>query len=224
MPSRYQRIEFLKVIVAPLMRMISYIPIYGQLVDTKKKHLHSATCDVFITTLFSLLPLWLYPLFSLWTFDFSLETTFKALTSNGEFFLYSAALVGPLIYSITKRYGLDDEEETGDDQQIPRRKIKLIKTIEFPYGRLFIIISVFTCLFAALFFSVMQASSQLESDIGVKIPLERDNLFFISALMYIFTLSCLFCVSVYRLDLENIPKRINEDTHNFVDEWNQRYD
>lgn len=222
MPNWSQAVQVIKTAIKPIWYLVSILPIYGQLVDSNAKNLKSACCDIAITTFFSLFPLWLYPIFSWVTFDFSLKETLKTLTSNGELFLYSAALVGPLIYAITKRYGVDEDDET--DEKKTKRRFTIIKTIEFPYGRIFIIISVLTCIFSALFFTILQASNHIQKYLGFEIPLERENLFLISVILYAFTLSCLFCVSVYRLDLESIPKRINEDTHKFVDEWNHRYD
>ena len=194
--------------------LLTQIPIYGLLLNSSSGSLRAALNDLFITTLFSLLPLWFYPIIARLGFGTPFWSTVKSFVNGGELFIYSAALVGPLIYSITKKYGdnAEDNAETGVGV-FPK-----IWSIQFPYGTLFVLISILVCCFAAIFFGIMRVNSSA----NLPIQPDEDMLFVVSGVFYIFTLSCFFCVSVYRLNLENTPRAFGRDTRNLMDQWEQR--
>ncbi|WP_421983323.1 hypothetical protein [Roseibium sp.] len=196
--------------------VVTKIPIYGQLVNSSGASFRAAINDLFITTLFSLLPLWFYPIIVTFSFGAPFWSTVKSFVSGGEFFIYSAALVGPLIYAITKNYG-EEEDRNGAraDGVFPK-----ILSIQFPYGAWFVLVSILVCCFAAIFFGIMRANSSA----NLPIQPEEETLFFVSGGLYVFTLSCFFCVSVYRLNLENTPREFGRDTRNLMDQWEHRHD
>ena len=83
-----------------------------------------------------------------------------------------------------------------------------ILTLQFPYGGLFSVIAILVCVVAAGIFALIRASSD-----GLFAPdLNKEMVLRTSVFLYAFTLLCMFCVSVYRLDLEQIPNRF-EDRH-----------
>ncbi len=195
------------------------IPIYGQLFNSSKNSLTAALNDLLITTLFSLLPLWFYPIIAKIGFGNPFWSTVKSFVNGGELFIYSAALVGPLIYAITKKYSEDsDEDESGSTGVVG--VFPKIRSIQFPYGVWFVLISILVCCFAAIFFGIMRANS------STNLPVQPDEeaLFVVSGFLYLFTLSCFFCVSVYRLNLENTPRSFGQDTRNLMDQWEKRND
>lgn len=198
---------------------LTQIPIYGQLLNSSKGSLTAALNDLFITTLFSLLPLWFYPIIAKFGFGTPFWSTVKSFVNGGELFIYSAALVGPLIYAITKKYSEDMEEDEQDSTSAVGVFPK-IRSIQFPYGVWFVLISILVCCFAAIFFGIMRANSSA----SLPVQPDEDALFVVSGFLYLFTLSCFFCVSVYRLNLENTPKAFGQDTRNLMDQWENRDD
>ena len=188
---------------------LSKIPIYGKLVYSDKSALRSACAELSLATLFSLLPIWLYPTILRVGFGEPFWQNVASFVENGELFIFSSALVGPLIYSIMKRYGKDEESEDRFG------KFPIIKSIQFPYGSLFVLISLFTCLFAAVFFGLMRVNSVYLQFID----LDEMSLLSVSIGMYVFTLSCYYCVSVYRLNLENIAGSFGKDTKDLMKQW-----
>ena len=194
------------------------IPIYGQLVNSSKESFGVACKDLFITTLFSLLPLWLYPTIIKIGFGQPFWDTFRAFIANGEFFIYSSALVGPLIYAITKTYGEESADEKGASPS-RRNVFPKIRSIQFPYGVWFVLISIVVCCFAAIFFGIMRAKTA----IILPVPPDENTLVFVSGVLYIFTLSCVFCVSVYRVNLESAAREFGRDTRDLMRQWEQKH-
>ncbi|WP_133122865.1 hypothetical protein [Zhengella mangrovi] len=194
--------------------MFTKIPVYGQLINSDRDSLKAAGVELLIATMFSLLPIWLYPIIVRVGFAEEFWQHAKEFVENGEFFLFSSALVGPLIYSITKKYGEEGTTEEGGG------RFPHIKSIQFPYGFWFVIISVFTCVFSAIFFGLMRANTVNNFPIN----LDRESLFAVSTIMYGFTLSCFFCVSVYRLNLENTTRAFGEDTKDLMKQWEHEND
>jgi hypothetical protein len=199
--------------------LFTQIPIYGQLFNSSKSSISAALNDLFITTLFSLLPLWFYPIIAKFAFGTPFWSTVKSFVNGGELFIYSAALVGPLIYAITKRYGEDNEQDPQGKSDVAGVFPK-IRSIQFPYGVWFVLISILVCCFAAIFFGIMRANSSA----NLPIQPDEDALFVASGILYLFTLSCFFCVSVYRLNLENTSETFGQDTRNLMKQWENHND
>lgn len=193
------------------------LPIYGQLCNASKTSLKIAGRELCVTTLFSLLPLWLYPTIAYFAFGQPFWGTLADFASNGELFIYSAALVGPLIYAITKSYGGETKDERSVDGE-KRSPFPKMLSIQFPYGIWFVLISIFVCCFASIFFGIMRAGSA-----GLLPILPNDDtLVFISCVAYAFTLSCAFCVSVYRINLETAAEVFGQDTRDLMQQWEQQ--
>lgn len=170
--------------------------------------------DMIISLLFSLLPIWFFPLI-LTFFSNSPSYMENIITSigQGDLFIYSSALIGPLIYSITKQYG---EKEENDDGRKSRFPITL--TIKFPYGTTFFIISILVCMIAAICFGLLRFQSlQI-----ISATLQGEAFLYTSIVIYVFTLSCMYCVSVYRLELESAPKHFGGDTEELMEAWKNR--
>ena len=90
--------------------------------------------------------------------------------------------------------------------------------MQFPYGEWFVLISVLICLFSALSFGVVRASDFAHLTLSV----DEDSAFQISMALYLFTLCCAYCVTVFRLDLEDLSGEFGEDARNLMDEWRDR--
>ena len=191
------------------------IPIYGHLFVSRSENLRQALNDIGITTVFSLFPIWLYPIFSHIALlgGTSFLANVKGAIWEGELFIYSAAMVGPLIYAITKKYS--DPSDKRDRPKDQKGSYLFNRKYEFPYGPLFTILSMMICVFAALSYGAIKAIGSY----NLNIPLDREALFQFSILMYLFTLSCFYCVLVYRLNLETAAAAFGEDTDELDKEW-----
>lgn len=154
------------------------------------------------TTLFaSLLPIWLGLAF---TAVMSKKGASSALIvdflSSNEALLVSAALVGPLIYTISRKYG-----------NFPRSL-----SFTFPYGLLFLLIAFCVCVVAAGMFGLTTAGP------NYKKLLDPNSVVWMSAISLIVSVITLFFVSALRNQLDNgAPQKMSEDTEKFIREWRQ---
>ena len=198
-----------------LKRVFGCLPIYGALVTVRAVSRRDAVKELSVATVFSLFPIWLYPLLMSFT-DQPLMETLRSCVQRGELYLYSAALLGPLIYSVSKRY--DTNDHVADTSGSERRGFPRIVSLRFPYEGLFSVIAILVCSVAGCVFALMRASAD-----GLFAPnLNEETTLLGSLLLYGFTWSCMFCVLVYRLDLENIPNRFGDDTKGLSDQWHER--
>jgi hypothetical protein len=200
-------------------------PIYGELLNARKDSLTAALAELSATVLFSTLPIWLFPgIFSLALKDApGFGEILRHSVSQGEFYLYSAACIGPLIYLIFKRYAeirpVDETAEShshASDVTFGTRIGRL--TFEFPYGLIFVVVAVLICVVSALFFTFITLSHFPH-------PLFEINpefLIWTASIMYVFALSCLYCASVYRLELESVGKTLPSQERDFLDKWENR--
>ncbi|MBL6600622.1 MAG: hypothetical protein ISP41_17175 [Alphaproteobacteria bacterium] len=195
------------------MRFVEYLPLYGELFNSSRESIFSALKDLAVTTLFSLFPIWVYPIIVKLGFDKPFWQTAWSFVAGGEMFIYSAALVGPLIYAITKNYAQENFEDS------ERKKVAgvfpRLPSIQFPYGSSFVFLSMFICVFYAIFYGILKVK-----DIGSdSVQPNSSVLLIVSILLYLFTLSCFFCVSVYRLNLENPLPFFSKDTDELKNQW-----
>ena len=200
-----------------LKRVVLRVPIYGQLVEVRGRSFRDGFKELLVATIFSLLPLWLYPLLLATLSDQPFGDAVHSSIVRGELYLYSAALVGPLIYSVNKSYGLG-VDTTSEQTDSGHNRLSNIMSLRFPYTGLFSVISVLVCTLAAAFYAWMRADEQ-----GImSLPLNESRTLGLSLYLYIFTLSCMFCVLVYRLDLEDVATRLRDDPDDLLDQWRKR--
>jgi hypothetical protein len=79
------------------------IPLIGRLGEVPREGIQQALYETLTTILFATMPFWILPVLGFFMFrpKPSLSDAFK----NGEGLVYAAALLGPLFYVLTKRYG-----------------------------------------------------------------------------------------------------------------------
>ena len=200
------------------------VPIYGELASARRENLIAALAELSATVLFSTLPIWLFPaIFSLFITD---APTFGDLLSyavmQGDFYLYAAACVGPLIYIIFKKYAeirpIDAPDERASDYTFGTRIGRL--TFEFPYGVIFVTISVLLCTISALLYTFITMSKFPQSPFATN----ASALMVAAIVLYIFSLSCLYAASVYRLELESVGKKLPDQEREFLEKWGARND
>lgn len=209
----------MKRFVTFLKRTCQRVPIYGPLVVAHPDAWRGAAEELALATLFSLLPVWLYPLLMMF-FDHPFFETLTSGLIRGELYLYSAALLGPLIYSVSKEY-----RGTGDvpDASEPEGGSPRVPSLPFPYRKLFSALAMLVCAIAAGVIAFIRASA----DGLLATELNETTTFWGSVVLYTFTLSCMFCVLVYRLDLErltlaSIPTHLSDTARELQQQWQSR--
>ena len=201
-----------------VMAFIPSVPIYGQLVNSSKDALLAATKELSTATFFSLFPIWFYPVILYFGVGLPFWETLKSSIVRGELYLYSAALLGPLVYATTKMYGGSNGEDSPDESDSEKPSFPRIRSTRFPYEASFFVTSILVCCSAAFLFGMLRTGTP-----GLTaLELDEEATLVTSTLIYCFTLSCMFCVLVYRLNLENVPNRFGDDTRMLLDQWHDR--
>lgn len=198
-----------------LKRTVARLPICGQVFLARLDSRKAAATELLVVTVFSLLPIWLYPVLLLLA-DKPFWETAKSCVERGELYLYSAALLGPLIYSVSKQYGAHGGDVT--DVLEPKRRGFPRIAFQFPHGISFSVVALLVCGLSAGAFALVRA----RSDGFFVYALNEETTLTVSVLLYCFTLFCMFCALVYRLDLEDIPNRFEDDTKELSDQWRNR--
>lgn len=194
---------------------IRKIPVVGMLADVRGKSVASATYEIFITTLFSTLPIWFFPtVYTLFFVDSpGFYSNILESVSQGDLYVYSSSLIGPLVFAITYSYG------TWNSEYAPTTASKIGNlAIAFPYGSWFLVISLIIAMTSVFCFGFTRFT--ISGFILAK--LNREALLLFSAGLYAFSLVLLFIVSIYKADLTEMSANDGSETSNFVDEWNNR--
>lgn len=198
-------------------KVCSRAPVFGGVFEANKKSQRGAFIELFISTLFSTLPIWFFPLLASGFITSSpgfTENVYSSV-SQGDLFIYSSALVGPLIFAITKNYATWGEKNSSANSS---RIGKL--TFEFPSGMWFFVSSLGICAIAAFSFGILRLSNM-----GLlSVQINSENMLWTSGALYFYSLICLYAVSVYKNELENYSVLNNVDTQVFIKDWNQRRD
>lgn len=186
-------------------RILRYIPFVGRLPECRFKDIKEAAIEVIIATIFSTMPIWFLrivgPLFLK-------QTPASDAIRTGELFLFSAALVGPLIYIITKNYGEKDEAESLAFKQY---------RISFPYGAGFVFFSVFLCFLSSLSFTVLRNPLFKQDQLNALI--NYDGVITVSWWIFWISILVFFCATAYRNSIEHVGDSLRSDERDFAKEW-----
>ena len=185
-----------------------WVPLIGRLPDCSAADLWQAALEVIASTFFATMPLWFLPL--LGRYLFKENPSLHDAAKSGELFIYAAALSGPLVYIITKKYGSLTPVGRADGSHFP-------VTISFPYGGLFVIIAAILCIISGFAFTILRnpAFATVE-DVG---RLNTDGIATLSWAAFWVSTGILFCVSAYRNLLENVARAQPTQEEEFVADW-----
>ena len=189
-------------------RFMRYIPFVGRLVECNLKDLWQAFVEVVIATVFSTMPLWFLRL--LGPMFLKAPTNSDAIRT-GELFLFSAALVGPLVYIITKNYGEREESE---------KSSFLRYRISFPYGSGFVFFCVFICIISSFAFSVLR--NPLFKEDQLRTIINYEGVIDLSWWVFWISVAVFFCATAYRNSIEHIGESLRSDERDFARQWEQR--
>lgn len=123
---------------------LSKVPLFRDLSYCRRRDYLEASKEVVITVLCSTVALWLGVIFAWVSPTYHVSHYLDTFILSGEFLLLSTALVGPIFYIITKRYGSDLPAPTSR---------------YFLQGWLFIVLALFVCLIASAIFGYNRVSS-----------------------------------------------------------------
>jgi hypothetical protein len=198
------------------LRPLKEIPLFGPLFNASRSSVRDSFLETAIGVIFSTLPLWFFPIiFS--KIAIGSPSIFEQISNSvgrGDFYIYATALIGPLIYVITKNYVQVDKS---DKFQINNRSIGKW-TFEFPFGIFFFFSAVFTCMIASVCYGYVNISI-IDRD---KFSINSDFVFATSVLLYVFCVFCIFSVGVFRNELLDVAKSMGDDERNFLQEWDNR--
>lgn len=171
---------------------------------------------------FATIPIWLMPIIFLVALlnAPSAQEQVGETIRRGDLFLYSAALMGPMIYAITKKYLEVDEQSQGSNNNDQRSRTRLFGRLrlEFPYGLFFLVSSVVICVFSALFYTFIVLEIE---DFGT-VELNRANLDNASVAIFVYSIICLVLVSIFRAEMEDLSARMPTDERQFLHDWFNR--
>jgi len=173
-------------------------PIIGRLWEVPSDAIVEARREVISATFYAGMPFWFLP--TIGSLIFLQRPKIWEGLANGELFIYSAALIGPLAYIITKRHGRFKipEEIDGD---LEDRGLSYL----FPYGQAITYFSSFLCIMSGLIF-VIQRFRSLDQLKNVQI-INETGLIWLSAFVAALSTFLLFCVTAYRNMLESLDRK-----------------
>lgn len=198
-----------------VLRMFRKLPLIGELPNSQRSSVVAAAKETVFSTAFSTVPIWFFPIFSALFFstNTALSDNIYASIAQGDLYIYASSLVGPLVFAITFNYATWEPKSSSPSAS----RIGNL-TFSFPYGTWFFIISLLICTLAGMCFGLMRFATT-----GViSAKLNDHNLFWFSVIIYVFSLICLFCVSVYRNELANGKFTEANTARDFFEEWTGR--
>ena len=142
-----------------VLALLPHVPIYGRLFNSSKRAITSAAKELFVATIFSLFPMWFYPLILRVISDRPFWETLKSFAAGGELYLYSAALLGPWLYAIHKTYGGSEAEDSSNESASDTLDFPRIRSIQFPYGTSFAVTAVVMACTTAFLFGTLRTST-----------------------------------------------------------------
>jgi hypothetical protein len=171
--------------------------------------LKSSLVEVIMIALSATLPLWFfYPLIAL-VADRIGDTLglWTTSISGGEFYLYSTATAGPLIYIILKDYAEIIVSPVGSGPA-PRNGSYGF-SLTFPHGFTFVMGLMLICAASSLGFGIVKIIN----------PKNYATQIWLSGTMYILTVIINFAVIAFKKDMSSFSKTIMSEEHAFVTEW-----
>lgn len=189
------------------LRWIRFLPFFGRLPDCSPKDIKHAAIEVFVATAFSTMPVWFLPLLS--PVFFNNPITSSQAIRSGELFLFSAGLVGPLMYIITKQYG--------ESKSANSKSSFLNYVIYFPYGQWFVFISLAICFISSIAFFVLR--NPLFNETQLSLLINYDGVIKFSWFTFIISTIVFFCATAYRNSIENVNRIAPNQEREFSRDW-----
>ena len=183
--------------------MISGVPLIRDLKRCRRTDYSEAAKEVVGTFLLAIIPIWLGAVVMLLIPSVSVTHYVSDFFVSGESLLVSAALIGPGIYVITKRYG-----------DLPKSF-----SIHFPQGWFLIIISLVICMITAAIFGLQKGYAQFFPK--PQPPLFDANIMQnLSVGVLIATVITIYVLTVFKnFAEEGAAAEMRSDEEDFLQQW-----
>lgn len=182
--------------------MIRNVPFLGDLTRCRARDFVEAAKEVISIFLLAIIPVWLGAVVMMLIPRASVGHYIQEFLTSGEALLVSAALAGPSVYIITKKYG-----------DLPKSL-----SVHFPQGWFLIIISLAICMITSAVFGFQRGYSQIESrhtDLFDPALMSNLSLAILSA-----TFATLYIVTVFRNFVEDgASLEMHSETNDFLKQW-----
>jgi hypothetical protein len=186
--------------------MPSSIPLLRDLQRCRRKDYVEAAKEVFATVVLAGLPVWLGAILMMLIPRASVNHYVGDFLGSGEALLVSAALIGPSVYIITKKYG-----------DLPKSL-----TIHFPQGWFLVLLWLAICMTITAIFGLQRIYAQIA-------PKSHEPLFDLplmqhfSFIILLVTIASLYVVTVFRNFVEEgASAEMHADTADFLKEWRRK--
>lgn len=183
--------------------MLQGVPIFRDLKRCRRQDFSEAAKEVFGTFFLAVVPVWLGAIVMLPIPSVSAGHYINDFFSSGEALLVSAALIGPSVYVITKKYG-----------NLPKSF-----TIHFPQGWFLIFVSLVICMITAAIFALQRGYAQFA-------PPQAKSLFdpglmtILSFCILSLTVAALYMVTVFKNFAEDgAAAEMHSDEEDFLRDW-----
>lgn len=194
--------------------MLHKIPILRTTIKSSKAARKSAFHETIITVLFSTTPIWLFPII----FGAFTKATITDLVSNvlskGELYLFSAALVGPIIYWIlgdNLHLSMSDNSDPKTSQIIGDLRRK------FPDA-----VSLIFCLFCiAVICSFVILLLHTEDIQPWAFDLDDKTIHLVGIAIFLLSNFLLFAALATKYDMSDPGNSMREKTHNFAEDFRE---
>jgi hypothetical protein len=182
--------------------MINGVPFFRDLKRCRSKDHVEAAKEVVSTFVLAIIPVWLGAFLMMLIPKASALHYVQEFLTSGEALLVSAALIGPSIYVITKKYG-----------ELPKSL-----TIHFPQGWFLIIVLLVICMMASAVFGVQRGYNQImpaQPDLFDPKLMQE-----LSVTVLFGTLATFYFVTVFKNFAEDgASSEMHSETESFLEEW-----
>jgi len=183
--------------------MPSNVPFIRDLQRGRRQDYTEATKEVIGTVLLAILPIWLGAALMVLIPRASVGHYVGDFLSSGEALLISAALIGPSIYVITKRYG-----------DLPRSL-----TFHFPQGWFLVLLWFMICMIITAIFGLQRIWPQVVPNSHEPL-LDVELMQKLSGCILVITVAALYIVTVFKnFAEEGASAEMHSNEANFLAEW-----
>ena len=188
--------------------MIRSFPFIRDLRRCRRNDYVEAAKEVFATVLLAVLPVWLGAVVLMLIPRASVRHYVGEFLSSGEALLVAAALLGPIVYMITKKYG-----------DLPKSL-----TLHFPQGWFFVLLWVVMCMMITAVFGAQRFYAQAVAGSGTDAALfDVPWMQGFSSVILLLAITSLYIVTVFRNFVEDgAAAEMHSETADFLEEWKKK--
>jgi hypothetical protein len=182
--------------------MIKGVPFFRDLTRCRGKDFVEAAKEVISILLLAVIPVWIGAVVMMLIPRASVGHYIQEFLTSGEALLVSAALAGPSVYIITKKYG-----------DLPKSL-----SVHFPQGWFLIIVSLAICMITSAVFGFQRGYSQFQPHQSELF--DPTLMYRLSLAILVATFATLYIVTVFRNFVEDgASLEMHSETNDFLNQW-----